>query len=175
MLRVDASKLIAQLQRLEKEITGKLENMVRGFSYSITAEAINNTPFGTYNNLYELQSRKNWMPAEPGSAKGGWTVGISSKTHIRNPERATDASAKNVKATAKTELSNYTLGRTVYITNSVPYVANEGFTLPWMGSLEGGYSDQAPNGIMRPTFNMITGVFSRNLKNYYKREDTGVI
>lgn len=175
MLKIDITKLEAQFSKLQVEITNKLENMVRGFSYSITKEAINNTPFGTPNPLYDIQSRKNWMVNEPGSAKGGWTVGVSSKPHVRVPERASDAGAGNVKAKAKTELANYTLGRTVYITNSVPYMVNEGFTLPWMGSIEKGYSDQAPNGVFKPTFEMITGVFSRNLKNYYKREETGVI
>lgn len=171
---VNTSKLQAQLEALKKQVQGKLENMVKKFSYNITKEAIENTPYGQYNNLYELQSRKNFFGEDgPGSAKGGWTIGVSSKPHVRNPVNADSEEALNTKATAASSIDGYTLGRTVYITNSVPYVAGEGFTLPWMGALENGYSDQAPNGILAPTFNMITNVFAQNLKNYYKQEFTG--
>lgn len=172
---VNTSKLQAQLEALKKQVQGKLEGMVKQFSYNVTKYAIDKTPYGTKGHpLYDIQRRIDFFGADgPGSAKGGWTIGVSTKPHVKNPENADSIQALNTKATAVSTVDGYTLGRTVYITNSVPYVAGEGFTLPWMGSLEAGYSQQAPDGIFGPTWDMITNVFSQNLGNYYKQEFTG--
>ncbi len=182
MLKVDASKLIAQLQKLEKEITGKLEVMVRGFAYDITEEAIDNTPynFDGINWMYNLTSRRKILGnPEVGKAKGGWTLGINKIVAIRNPEAASDAGASNTKSVAAFELTNYKLGNTIYLTNKTPHVVKDGFPLdvyPGSGkpvlSLENGGSPQAPNGIMRPTMQTIQTVYSLQLGDYYKKGTT---
>ncbi len=168
----DTSKLEQSLKKFHDEAVRKLEGMVQIFSYWVTWEAIENTPIGniTESNewMYNLPSRLRVLPAEVGSAKGGWTISFNGPTRIIFPERATDENAENIKNNADVDSSKYKLGDTVYIMNSVRYVASEGWTLPKFGSLEGGYSSQAPNGIMEPTLHAIYGIYRSDLKSYYE-------
>ena len=173
MIRMDASKTLKSLRDFHKEAVRKLEGMVEVFTYQITVEAIDNTPYGelTPDNqwMYELDSRmKKFLAPEPGHAKGGWNIQFNKFVSIRSGMRATDSNAYNIKQYADDDSTKYRLGQTVIISNSVPYVANKGFTLPKFGSLEEGYSDQAPNGIMQPTLDQIMSVYNKDLSRYYK-------
>lgn len=168
----DTSKLEQSLKKFHEETVRKLEGMVQIFAYKVTFEAIENTPMGevTESNewMYNLPSRLRVLPAEAGSAKGGWTISFNGPTRIIFPERASDENAVNIKNNADTDSQKYKLGDTVFIMNSVRYVASEGWTLPKFGSLEGGYSDKAPNGIMEPTLHAIYGIYRSELNEYYK-------
>jgi hypothetical protein len=174
MVTCDTSKLEKQLQEFHAQAVKKMQQMVVMFSYEIAVEAIENTPFGTFNAMYELKSRLKYLPAEVGSAKGGWNISMGKAVSIINPsiDRADDEGAWNVKDRAWNAVRQYKLGDSIFITNAVPYVASEGFTRPWFGSLEGGYSPQAPEGIMKPTFGMIQSVFSKgaSLVQYYNHK-----
>lgn len=168
----DTSKLEESLKKFHAEAIRKMEGMVQIFSYWVTWEAIENTPIGEVTPstewLYNLKSRLRVLPPEAGSAKGGWTISFNGPTRIIFPERANDANAQNIKSNADIDSQKYKLGDTVFIMNSVRYVASEGWTLPKFGSLEGGYSSQAPNGIMEPTLNAIYGIYTSDLKSYYE-------
>ncbi len=168
----DTSKLEESLKKFHKEAIRKMEGMVSTFSYWVTWEAIENTPFGQVNEgtewMYNLPSRLRVLPPEAGSAKGGWTISFNGPTRIIFPERAYDENAQNIKSNADVDSTKYKLGDDVYIMNSVRYVASEGWTLPKFGSLEGGYSSQAPNGIMEPTLHAIYGIYRSDLKSYYE-------
>jgi hypothetical protein len=168
----DTSKLEESLKKFHEEAVRKMQGMVSTFSYWITWEAIENTPIGnvTESNewLYNLPSRLRVLPPEAGSAKGGWTISFNGPTRIIFPERASDENALNIKDNADNASQKYKLGDTVYIMNSVRYVASEGWTLPKFGSLESGYSAQAPNGIMEPTLHAIYGIYRAELKSYYE-------
>lgn len=172
MIKCDTSKLLEQLQKFHKESIKKMEGMVQIFAYKITWQAIENTPIGsiTPDNewMYNLPSRLRVLPAEVGSAKGGWTVTLNGPSRIIFPERAEDENAANIKTNAEMALESYKLGADVYIMNSVRYVASDGWTLPKFGSLEGGYSSQAPNGIMGPTMESITGIYQLQLNEFYR-------
>ena len=168
----DTSKLEQSLKKFHEEAVRKMEGMVQLFSYWVTFEAIENTPIGNITEanqwMYNLPSRLRVLPPEAGSAKGGWTISFNGPTRIIFPERATDEGAYNIKNNADVDSEKYKLGDTVYIMNSVRYVASEGWTLPKFGSLEGGYSKQAPNGIMEPTLHAIYGIYAVNLNEYYE-------
>lgn len=168
----DTSKLEQSLKKVHEEAVRKMQGMVQLFAYWITWEAIENTPIGTVTDsnqwMYNLPSRLRVLPPEPGSAKGGWTISFNSPTRIIFPERAEDANALNIKNNADEASQKYKLGDTVFIMNSVRYVASDGWTLPKFGSLENGYSTQAPNGIMEPTLHAILGIYASNLNEYYK-------
>jgi len=172
MISCDTSKLEADLKKFKEEATRKLEGMVEIFTYNLTVEAIDNTPIGQLNEgtdwMYNLPSRLRVLPAEPGSAKGGWTISFNGPTRIIFPERATDSNAYNIKSNADVASKGYKLGDVVYVMNSVRYVATEGWTLPKFGSLENGYSSQAPNGIMKPTLDAVMNIYSLDLKKYYE-------
>jgi hypothetical protein len=167
----DTSKLEESLKKFHKEAIRKMEGMVSTFSYWVTWEAIENTPIGddqTYAALYNVKERLRVLSPEAGSAKGGWTISFNAPTRIIFPERATDSNAQNIKSNADIDSEKYKLGDTVFIMNSVRYVASEGWTLPQFGSLENGYSSQAPNGIMEPTLHAIYGIYRSDLKSYYE-------
>jgi hypothetical protein len=168
----DTSKLEQSLKKFHEEAVRKMQGMVQKFAYKITQEAIDNTPIGTLTEqnewMYNLPSRLRVLPPEVGSAKGGWTISFNAPTRIIFPERASDASAQNIKTNAEIASRSYKLGDDVYIMNSVRYVASEGWTLPKFGSLEGGYSEQAPYGIMEPTLHAIYGIYTSELNQYYK-------
>lgn len=171
MIKCDTSKLEEQLKKLHEEVTKKLEGMVQIFAYHVTWKAIETTPYGDdvlYSKYYELKSRLRWFLPYEGSAKGGWTVTMNQPSRIYVPERAQDREAINIKTNAEKDSMAYKLGDTVYIMNSVPYVATPGFTLGKFGALEKGYSGQAPNGIMQPTLDEIIGVYQLKLNEYYE-------
>ena len=168
----NSSELEDSLKKFHEEAVRKMQGMVSIFAYKITFEAIENTPIGniTESNqwMYNLQSRLRVLPPEVGSAKGGWTISFNAPTRIIFPERATDENAFNIKDNADIASQQYKLGDDVYIMNSVRYVASEGWTLPKFGSLEGGYSKQAPFGIMEPTLHAIYGIYTSELNEYYR-------
>lgn len=163
--------LLASLKKLEEEVAQKLKTMVETFVYNIAWQAIENTPFGNAEankRYYYSNLRLKWFMPIEGSAKGGWTVSMNTPTRVLVPLRADSEAAINTKEDADRDSKAYKLGDTVYIMNSVPYVATEGFTSPNFGSLEGGYSRQAPQGIMKPTVDSIINIYQLKLDEYYK-------
>lgn len=178
MISCDTSKLQAELQKLQQEVTRKLEGMVEKFSYWVTWEAIENTPFGNdvvyaalYNNPDRLRITKN---AKAGHAKGGWVIEMNKPYTSAWFMQADNENAENVKWAADQRSQNYKLGDTVFITNNVPYVATEAWPYDTymngspVRSLESGASQQAPFGIMEPTLNAILGIYEADLKKYYE-------
>lgn len=178
MISVDISKLKSELEKFHKETVRKLEGMVELFVYNVTFSAIENTPFGDddayaklYNHPARLAITKN---ARAGLAKGGWVIEMNKPYTSQWFMQADNEVAENVKWAADQRSQNYKLGDTVYITNNVPYVANDGWVYETykngnpVKSLESGASSQAPQGIMKPTVDSIMNVYSLNLKQYYE-------
>lgn len=179
MISCDTSKLEAELKKFHEEAVRKLEGMVEIFSYKITFEAIENTPFGDadkYIDLYTNKLRLNMtnQDADAGRAKGGWVIEMNKPYTSWWFMKADNENATNVKWAADQRSQNYKLGDTVYITNNVPYMATDGWPYDTykngapVRSLESGASDQAPFGIMEPTLNAIFGIYESDLKNYYE-------
>jgi hypothetical protein len=173
----DTSKLEQSLKKLHEEAVRKMQGMVQIFSYKVTFEAIENTPFGddqAYAVLYNNRARLAVLPPEAGSAKGGWTISFNGPTRIIFPERATDENAQNIKNNADIASQGYKLGDDLYIMNSVRYVASDGWPYDTykngspVRSLESGASTQAPFGIMEPTLHAIYGIYRSELKSYYE-------
>lgn len=178
MISCDTSKLEAELKKFHEEATRKLEGMVEKFSYWVTWEAIENTPFGDdveyaalYNNPARLSITKN---AQAGNAKGGWVIEMNKPYSSWWFMQADNENAENVKWAADHRSTNYKIGDTVYITNNVPYVSADGWPYDTykngspVKSLESGASTQAPFGIMEPTLNAILGIYQSDLKKYYE-------
>lgn len=180
MISCDTSKLEESLKKFHEEATRKLEGMVEIFSYWVTFEAIENTPFGDsdkYAALYQNPIRRSLMRGDngaAGNAKGGWVIEHNKPYSSWWFMQADNEEAQNVKWAADQRSQNYKLGDTVYITNNVPYVASDGWPYETYKdgspvlSLEGGASKQAPYGIMEPTLNAILGIYEANLKQYYE-------
>lgn len=166
----NTDEIAKQLEEYSKEVERKLRNMVKSFVYEVTVKVIDNTPYGDsekYSYFYNIPTRLQFLPATEGTAKGGWFVGINEDYSMSFPSQASSKEADEIKYRAKAGTTYYKLGDTVYIANSVPYVANSGWTWRQFGALEDGYSDQAPNGIMKPTIADVQNSIESDLKRYY--------
>lgn len=178
MITCDTSKLEADLKKFHEEAVRKLEGMVEIFSYWVTFEAIENTPFGddvAYSALYQNPARLSILKnAKAGHAKGGWVIEHNKPYSSNWFMQADNENADNVKWAAENRSSNYKIGDTIYITNNVPYVVSDGWPYESykngspVRSLESGASSQAPYGIMEPTLNAILGVYEADLQKYYE-------
>ena len=158
MIELDVSVLLDELVKYKSEVDRKLENMVRGFAYTISQTAIQNTPLGNseeFFKLYQYRQQRLGLQPQEGFAKGSWQVSPSGEFSIQQLYTVTSGSA--ALALVKTNLSSYKLGQDLYIGNKGYYIR----------ALENGYSDQAPLGIMQPTLEQILSTYMTDLKRFY--------
>lgn len=148
-----------QLEEFSKEVERRLKNMVENFSVDIVEAATANTPLGDsekFANYYNARlTNGSGLPDEEGVARGAWVVGLNGQlTFIPISGRNTGAEAV---AEAQMDITGYRLGQDFVIGNAAPYI----------GELEGGYSMQAPGGIMQPTLAQIQTAHEADLRRYY--------
>jgi len=173
MIKTDLTAFKASLEEVKAKMTRGMESMIEGVMYNIAVEAIDNTPYGHDNELYHLKSRLSFgLYPEPGHAKGGWQVVTGqfltdSSSGFRKTYPARSESAFDVKEYADVASKRYKLGDTILVVNNIPYLTNEGISLPWMKSIESGYSKQAPSGVMPPTISAVQNLYLKNLGEYY--------
>ena len=87
-------------------------------------------------------------PIDEGTARGNWNVALESKdTSVDELANANAGIAKG-----RPIIEKFKMGQTIYFTNALPYIV----------PLEFGYSAQAPNGMLRLTF--------QELINYFKNK-----
>ena len=156
----NADTISKQLEEFSKEVERKMKSMVEQFAVDIVEAGTANTPLGDsekFARYYQARlTNGSGLPDEEGVARGAWVVGLNGQigfTAISG--KNTDAEAI---AEAKMDMNAYKLGQDFVIGNAAPYI----------GDLEDGYSDQAPNGIMQPTINQIETAIQSNLKQYYE-------
>ena len=166
-VKANIEDLLKSFDRVQEEIAARLRYMAVDFAYKITLKAIDTTPIGTMNPSYLIDSRRDYYAPEPGTAKGGWRVSFDEQDWVGSWVIAENKEAKNIKNRAENKLSQFKLGDTISISNDVKYITQEGFTMPQFGSLEGGYSKDAPYGIFEPTFDSIMSVYNHEFKTSY--------
>jgi hypothetical protein len=169
-ISADFDSLHEQLQEIKSKIEKKMTGMVQNFTYNLTVEAIDITPFNRDFDhtrwMYFNPTRLAWgLGVTPGHAKGGWVLSINDKSNNRWGRVAEDENAFNVKNAADDSSMEYKLGDSVYIVNNVPYVS-KAWPLPNYNSLESGYSNQAPNGIWGPV-TAAAYIYAQDLKRMY--------
>lgn len=153
--------LLKDLEEYQKSVVSGLESMVRGFAYEISQHAINNTPLGNaeqYLNLYRRRYEATGLYPQEGFARGSWQATNKTEAQGIQANYGADSGATAL-LQAKTSLTNYKLGETVYITNTGPYI----------NLLEGGLSAQAPEGIIKPTLKDIMATYAVDLRTYYDK------
>jgi len=162
-----------QFEEYKKEVERKLKGMVYAFASNVAIKAVIETPYGSsalypalYNNPARSISPYNLSPEE-GHAKGGWIVNLIQPDYSDYGNRAETKAANDTVDAIEATLAEYKLGDSIYIQNNIPYVASTGFTNPYQGSLENGYSPQAPSGISAPTLDAVFAVYQLDLKEYY--------
>lgn len=159
-IKADTTALEMSLMKAAGSIALRLKEMVKGFSYEFTVSAIENTPLGDARpeseggNLsrYLQRYRDTGLSPIEGFAQGSWQIDFDP-----NFMQLDNYSGEIAAKAAKISLMNYNLGNTVYIGNTGPYIR----------LLENGYSDQAPEGIMKPTLDQILSAYKIDLKRYY--------
>lgn len=161
MIACNTSDLEKNLRTISETFDRKLTNMVKLFSNNVIEGAVSNTPLGDNISNSEYYSKRetdmSWQSygLEPiaGFAQGSWRNSTDPRPAIQDIYSGNKAIGK-----AYGDLSNYKLGKTVYITNYGPYINN----------LEAGSSDQASQGIMAPTIDLIMRTYNLELVNYFK-------
>lgn len=161
-LKADTTALEMSLMKAAGTIALRLKQMVIGFSYEFTLKASNQTPIGDMDKLQYLYNRRLTDPSfesyglnpEHGFAKGSWRASMSARPVLQEfyGESSTEKASDRVYA----DMSNYMLGKRVYIMNSGPYI-----TL-----LENRYGD---NGIMGYTLKNVMAAHSVELKRHYSK------
>lgn len=161
MITVDSTALVKDLQAAYLEIVRRMENMVRGFAYEVALTAINQTPIGdseAYRKLYLRREKTYGLAPIEGLAKGGWQVSLDGSLDFQ--QLYGQASGNTAASAARIGMMNYSLGQTVLIGNTGPYI----------GLLEQNYSLQTNGeGIMKPTLDSIMAVHRVELLKYYKQ------
>jgi hypothetical protein len=161
MIKCNVEDLIKDLDKLHKDTVRRLEQMVRGFTYQFALTAIDNTPLGDdkkYMMLYKRRlSNGSGLLDQAGFAQGSWQVPDTVSGDLDVQELYSGRDAANV---VQTHMLNYTLGETITLGNTGPYI----------GYLESGQgSDQAPEGIIKPTIDQVLSTYKIDLVRYYQQ------
>ena len=157
MISADVSKVLEELKAYHADTIRRMENMVRGFAYTISQTAIENTPIGDaeqYIKLYELRQGRTGLEPVEGFARGSWQVNETGQFSIQQVYSAGEA--LNL---IKADLGSYKLGDTLYIGNTGYYIR----------LLENNYSSQTNNlGIMQPTLDSIMQTYKVDLPRLFR-------
>lgn len=160
ILSADSSKLLRSFTEFQKVLDRKLNNMVRGFSYEITKEAIEKTPLGDSSKFMQRyidrQKAIGLNPTE-GFARGSWQVKKDSNFTIQ--EMYGVNSSAGALSLAQSSLSALTYKDSIFI-------GNRGY---YLKALEkDNYSTQTNGlGIMKPAQDAILATYSISIKALY--------
>ena len=160
MITSNSTAFAKSFEAVQKQIEQKLKNVVRGFAYKVTYEAIQNTPLGNseqYFKMYERRQTLLGLNPEEGFARGSWQANQSGQFTIQSIYGV--SSGSEAYSVVKTSLGNITLGETVYI----------GFRCPYIKLLEANHSPQTDNlGIMKPTQAAVMASYAIDIKKLYQ-------
>ena len=160
MISADVSKVLEELKAYHADTIRRMENMVRGFAYTISKTAIENTPIGDaeqYIKLYKLRQGSIGLEPVEGFARGSWQVNTTGQFSIQAIYGVD--SGGQARALVKADLGSYKLGDTLYIGNTGYYIR----------LLENNYSSQTNElGIMQPTLDSIMQTYKVDLPRLYK-------
>lgn len=159
-ITVNTDELLKELEKHYRDTVERLEGMVRGFAYEVSLVAIENTPLGNaeeYQKLYQRRFIRYGLAPQEGFAQGSWQVAFDNNLDFQELYGAN--SGNTAAGSIKTHMLNYKLGDSFVIGNTGPYIIN----------LEGGSSDQAPDGIMQPTVDSIMFTYKADLVRYFNQ------
>ena len=165
MLKVNTSTLQKQLSEYKLEVERRLKYMVAGFAKEITEVATSETPIGdadalmnrpSYRSYYETRNKNYGIDIEVGFHQGAW-VYSEDMTLAFDPSIYSNEEAEGQAFT--TAKANYKLGDTFYIMAVGPGYSD----------LNNGSSPKAPDGIIAPSMQAISTMYSIQLVDYYKK------
>lgn len=165
MLKADSTAMQASLEKAKQEIKKKLEYMIASFARDVTAAASESTPVGdseaivnkpSYRNFYLQRFKDYQIEADIGFHAGAWVYSEDQNYEFDRTIYTNEQAEGTTFATAK---ANYRLGEDFYIQA----------TGPGYSALNSGYSPKAPEGIIKPTVQLIESTYRINLKAAYDK------
>ena len=161
IVSANSAKVLKSLQEYHKIVQRKLNNVVRGFAYKITQEAINHTPLGdasAFMQRYIERQEAIGLNPQEGFARGSWQVTNSSAFTVQTIYGIN--SGTQALSAVQSKLSGLTFRDNIFIGNRGYYI----------GFLENNYSPQTNNmGIMKPTMQAIMQVYQISIKELYDK------
>jgi hypothetical protein len=109
------------MKRITEKAGNQADNVVKKVAIDVMTSVVNKSPVDT------------------GRFRGNWQIGIGAVNG--ETDSAEDKSGNNAINKAQSKLIGFKSGRTIFISNSLPYAQR----------LENGYSKQAPLGMVRLT------------------------
>lgn len=157
----NSDKFLKSFMDFQKVFERKLNNVVRGFAYIITEEAIAKTPLGdsqAFMDRYIERQQSIGLNPQEGFARGSWQVNSSSAFTVQTLYGVnTNEQALTI---AKTKLEGITFRDSVFIGNRGYYIK----------MLENNWSPQTNQlGITQPTMQAVLQVYKVSIPQLYAK------
>lgn len=167
MFSADVTDLLKSLEDYRNQVVKKLKATINTVMYEWSSEVIRITPLGDvdkYWGYYHTRAKEPYgWKEQAGLTRGNWMFGLNAES-ISFDSSSFDSGSGTLKASLSTVMHEYKLGDTITLGNATPYILTEGINTNAMsrrgrGTLEGGYSMQAPNGLKAPTLEAIQRLY----------------
>lgn len=166
MFSADVTDLLKSLEDYRNQVVKKLKATINTVMYEWSSEVIRITPLGDvdkYWGYYHTRENQYGWKEQAGLTRGNWMFGLNAES-ISFDSSSFDSGSGTLKASLSTVMHGYKLGDTITLGNATPYILTEGINTNAMsrrgrGTLEGGYSMQAPNGLKAPTLEAIQRLY----------------
>ena len=156
MITVDVSAFRASLEKYRLQTREKMKDTVWEVMRVWADSAIEFTPFGDsvkFANRYKSREHLYGWRSQPGLLLGNWNISVNNADTRFYGNSFSDQSGGMIKAKLVTNEDRFNLGDTIYLSNSTPYLVRDNINAG--GSIEGGYSRKAPNGLKDPLLQAI--------------------
>lgn len=156
MITVDVSAFKTSLDKYRAQTRAKMKDMVWEVMRIWSDSVVELTPFGDstkFANRYASREHLYGWRSQPGLLLGNWNISINNADTKFYSGSFSDQAGGMVKAKVTTNEDRFNLGDTIYLSNSTPYLIRDNINAG--GSIEGGYSKQAPNGLKDPLLQAI--------------------
>jgi hypothetical protein len=166
MFSADVTDLLKSLEDYRNQVVKKLKATINTVMYEWSSEVIRITPLGDvdkYWGYYHTRENQYGWKEQAGLTRGNWMFGLNAES-ISFDSSSFDSGSGTLKASLSTVMHGYKLGDSITLGNATPYILTEGINTNAMsrrgrGTLEGGYSMQAPNGLKAPTLEAIQRLY----------------
>lgn len=158
MIKVETSAFQASLLKYRLLMREKMKDTVWEVMRVWSDQVISLTPYGNTNSLqnksrYDSRLTHYGWAAKPGLLMGNWNIKINEPDATFNPNMFSSPDGSVLNDQLATKGDRFELGDTIYLSNSTPYLLHTGINSG--GSIEQGYSSQAPNGLKDPLLQAI--------------------
>lgn len=158
MIGVDVSSFKASLIKYRQQTREKMKDTVWEVMRIWADQVISLTPYGNTNstqNKARYDSRQNlygW-DAKAGLLMGNWNIKLNDSSANFSGSSFSSPDGSILSAQLATKGDRFELGDMVYLSNATPYLVRSGINAG--GSIEQGYSAQAPDGLKDPLLQAI--------------------